>query len=190
MGDDGTRRLWNRKYEDGLPSLTKPDPFFVSAYAQFVAPAFPDAGTALDLAGGLGRHALWLASRRWRVSVVDVSEVALGELARVAARRMVAVRLVAGDAAEFRFDPDSFDLIVLFYHFDRTLFPKLIQALRPGGLVVCKLAARWAGGRRGDDDAAPLRRGEFPALVPGLDVLRHAERPVRGRGVVEFVGRK
>lgn len=143
MGDEDGRAEWDRKYGQGLPSLTKPDPFFVSAYARFVAPAFPDAGTALDLAGGLGRHALWLAGRNWRVTVVDVSEVALGELAREAARRKVAVQRHAGDAAAFPFYPGGYDLMVLFYHSDKTLFAKMVAALRPGGLVLCKLAVRW-----------------------------------------------
>ncbi len=36
----------------------------------------------------------------------------------------------------------------------------------------------------------PLHRNELPSLVLELDVLHHPERPVRDRGVVEFVGRK
>ena len=43
-----------------------------------------NAGVALDLACGLGRHALWLASRQWRVSGVDLSDVAIGKLSRAA----------------------------------------------------------------------------------------------------------
>ena len=77
MGDTDNRALWDRKYEEGLPSLTKPDPYFVSAYERLVDRSFPNAGMALDLAAGLGRHALWLADRGWRVSAVDVSEVAI-----------------------------------------------------------------------------------------------------------------
>src|SRR5207302_9542298 len=63
------RARWDIKYEQGLPSLTEPDPFFISAYERFVSPSLAKPGVALDLAGGLGRHALWLASRNWRVTV-------------------------------------------------------------------------------------------------------------------------
>jgi hypothetical protein len=76
--EDTDRALWDRKYEEGLPSLTKPDPFFILAYERLVDRSFPNAGMALDLAAGLGRHALWLADRGWQVSAVDVSEVAIG----------------------------------------------------------------------------------------------------------------
>lgn len=76
MPFDRWRSHWDIKYEQGLPSLEKPDPFYLSAFARFVADRFPKGGTALDLAGGIGRHALWLAKRNWRVTVVDISEVA------------------------------------------------------------------------------------------------------------------
>jgi len=48
MEDIDNRALWDRKYEEGLPSLTKPDPFFVSAYERLVDRSFPNAGMALD----------------------------------------------------------------------------------------------------------------------------------------------
>jgi hypothetical protein len=69
------RSHWDPKYQEEMASLTKPDPFFLSAYKQFVEDSFPNARAVLGLAGGLGRHALWLASRGWGVSVVDISEV-------------------------------------------------------------------------------------------------------------------
>jgi hypothetical protein len=58
MNDTDNRALWDRKFEEGLPSLTKPDPYFVSIYEGLVNESFPNAGRALDLAAGLGRHAL------------------------------------------------------------------------------------------------------------------------------------
>ena len=190
MGDEDKRRFWDQKFEQGLPSLTKPDPFFTSAYAKFARPAFPKAGVALDLAGGLGRHALWLAKRGWRVRVVDISEVALGKLGRASARLSLDVQLVVRDAADFEFGLGRYDLILLFYHPDRGLLPKIAPALRPDGLAICKLGISW--GRAAADGAAdrPLARNELPTLLTGLKVLHHSERPLRDRGVVERVGRK
>ncbi len=184
------RALWDSKYEQGLPSLTEPDPFFISAYERFVNPSLPKPGVALDLAGGLGRHALWLASRGWQVTVVDVSDVAIGKLSQAALELNVNVDLFAGDAAEYKLEPAQFDLIVLFYHLDRSLFPRIVSALKPGGLLICKMSLRWDSGERLTTSTNPLQRNELPSLVPELHVLHHEERPVRDRGVVEFVGRK
>ena len=131
------------KYAEGLPSLTRPDPFFLSTYERFVSPRFPGAGTGLDLAGGLGRHALWLAARKWKMSLVDVSEVAIGKLRDEARRLNLGLDLFVADAAEYDFRRARYDVIVLFYHFDRSLFPKVVSALNPGGLFICKMAVQW-----------------------------------------------
>ena len=185
------RARWDIKYEQGLPSLTEPDPFFISAYERFVTTSLPKPGKALDLAGGLGRHALWLASRSWQVTVVEISDVAIGKLSQAALELNVNVDLFAGDAAEYKLEPAHFDLIVLFYHLDRSLFPKIVSALKPGGMLISKMSLRWdSGASLTTASINPLHRNELPSLVPELDVLHHQERPVRDRGVVEFVGRK
>jgi SAM-dependent methyltransferase len=191
MSGDERKACWDLKYEEGLPSLTEPDPFFISACGQFVAPSFPRAGVALDLASGLGRHALWLASRSWQVTVVDLSDVAIGKLRQSALEVGVKVDLFVGDAAKFKFESARFDLIVLFYHLDRSLFPKIVSALKPGGLLISKMSLRWNSGEKLTTVSTdPLNRAELPFLVPELEVLYHLERPLRDRGVVEFVGRK
>jgi SAM-dependent methyltransferase len=191
MVETDKRRLWDRKYNDGLPSLTTPDPYFISAYERIVNQWFPNAGRALDLAAGLGRHALWLAEKEWKVNAVDISGVALGDLRQAASQRKVNINLFAMDVAEYTFEPACFDLIVLFYHLDRRLFPKIVSALNPGGLFICKIAVRW----RSENDVAPtdftpLDRNELLSLVPDLQIVEHHERPVRDRGVVEFAGKK
>ena len=132
-----------------------------------------------------------MANRSWRVCGVDLSEVAIGKLNQAAHKLNVNLDLLVGDASEYKFRPARFDLIVLFYHADRNLFPKIVSALNPRGLLICKLSLRWDTDTRvtafGTD---PLNRNELPSLFPRLHVLHHRERQVRDRGVVEFVGRK
>jgi SAM-dependent methyltransferase len=191
MNSEESRARWDLKYEQGLPSLTEPDPFFVSACEQFVCPLFPNAGMALDLAGGLGRHALWLASRSWQVTVVDLSDVAIRKLSHAALEQNLKLELLVADASDYNFEPSRFDLIVLFYHLDRHLFPKMVSALKPGGLLICKMSLRWnSNGESTRATTHPLERNELPSLLPELHVLSHQERPIRDRGVVELVGTK
>jgi len=113
MSDTDSRALWDRKYEEGLPSLTTPDPYFVSAYERLVDRSFPNAGIALDLAAGLGRHALWLADRGWQVSAVDISEVAMGKLSQAACQFDHKINLDIIDVAKYEFGSARFDLILL-----------------------------------------------------------------------------
>ena len=138
--DNGKGAVWDVKYRAGLPSLTKPDPFFLSAYERFVRRRFPDGGTGLDLAGGLGRHALWMAGRNWRMSVVDVSKVAITQLRHQAGQLNTKLNLFALDAADFEFEDTRYDVIILFYHLDRSLFSKIVSSLSPGGIFICKMA--------------------------------------------------
>jgi hypothetical protein len=63
--------------------------------------------------------------RRW-----TVSPVAIGRLGQTAHERNVIVDLFAIGAEAYAFERASFDLIVLFYHFDRRLFPRLFSAGR------------------------------------------------------------
>jgi SAM-dependent methyltransferase len=189
MTPDEQRSHWDLKYEQGLPSLEKPDPFFVSAFEEFVADQFPNGGAALDLAGGIGRHALWLAKKNWDVTVVDISEVAIRRLRERARELDLSLNLFALDAEEYFFEVAKFDLIVVFYHFDRDICAKLLSALRPRGFVVCKSSLIWDS-YDGPVPANlwPLAKREVLALFPSLQVKVHQERPVRDRGVVEYVG--
>jgi SAM-dependent methyltransferase len=191
MKNEEQQAHWDQKYQQEMTSLTKPDPFFLLGYKQFVEDLFPNAGVVLDLAGGLGRHALWLASKGWQVSVVDISEVAINRLSRTALQLNLSLDLFALAATEFGFEPEQFDLIVLFYHLDRNLCERIVSALKPGGVLICKTSLRWDF----DETSTPtgtdsLQRNEILSLVPELSVMYHKERPVRDRGVVEYVGRK
>jgi SAM-dependent methyltransferase len=73
-------------------------------------------GTALDLGCGSGANAIWLASRKWRVTGVDVSGVALERAAEHAARAGVAARLRWEQAdLEQWTTSETFDLVTAFF---------------------------------------------------------------------------
>jgi hypothetical protein len=72
-----------------------------------VSDSYPKAGAALDLAGGIGRHALWLADKRWQMSTVDISEVAITRLSQEALQLNLALDLFALDATVYKFERPS-----------------------------------------------------------------------------------
>lgn len=85
---------------------------------QFLPPAVAGlpVGTALDLACGEGRNAVWLATQGWVTTGVDFSEVGLDKAAQLAAANGVAdrTRWICADATTWT--PDAtFDLVVVFY---------------------------------------------------------------------------
>ncbi len=70
-------------------------------------------GRALDLGAGEGRNSLWLAAGGWRVTAVDLSDVALTRLVGEATERGLDVTTVVADMNEFLGRGVQFDLVVL-----------------------------------------------------------------------------
>jgi hypothetical protein len=55
----------------------------------------------------------------------------------------LALDLFALDAKEYPLKPAYFDLIVMFYHFDRDICPKVLSTLKTGGILICKSSLSW-----------------------------------------------
>ena len=70
---------WVRKYDTDAYVYTKDVNQFVVEFAEPLAP-----GTAIDVAGGEGRNAVWLAEQGWQVEVIDFAPNALEKARRLA----------------------------------------------------------------------------------------------------------
>ena len=172
--------LWDDRFNQGLPSLAIPDPFFITMYERQISKLYPSGGKSLDLAAGLGRHTLYLADHQWETTAVDISAVAMDKLKVTNGN----VHTHIMDVSDYLLESESFDLIILYYHFDRGLFPEIFKALKPGGLFICKLAVTYSA------NELPLQKDELLSLVKDFELISYTERPVRDRGVVEYLGKK
>jgi len=97
-------RFWDEHYRLPRPGRVNP------VLAEIAADLAP--GTALDLGCGAGGDALWLASRGWQVTAVDISANAVRRLAEHAQGLTLQARRV--DLAE-DFPEGSFDLVSAQY---------------------------------------------------------------------------
>jgi SAM-dependent methyltransferase len=154
---------------------------------QFVAAELADLppGTAVDLAAGEGRNAIWLASRGWSATAVDFSQVALDKGARLA--EGLDVTWVRADATTWQPD-EPVDLVVVAYlqvpaEDRRRAVRGAVTMLRPGGtmLLVAHDSTNIAEGTGGPQDPAVLMTAEaVVADLAGLDVeVVRAERVAR-----------
>lgn len=101
---------WDERY-GRVPSLWGDQPnVFLEAAAGELEP-----GTALDLACGEGRNALWLARRGWSVRAVDFSRLATDRGRAVAMREALDVSFEVQDVLEWMPPARSFDLVVIVY---------------------------------------------------------------------------
>ena len=186
------RQDWNRRYREGEHASFEPDPFLLSAYEDFIQPLFPKAGTALDIAGGMGRHAIWLAERRWKVTVVDISEVAFKKSKQKADERDVKINFLVRDLRSFDPGEEKYDLVLVFFYLQRDLYPAVVKALKPGGLLVYKTYTEEHKTRHARTVRHPeyyLQPNELLHTFLRLDVLHYRET-VQEKGLAELVARK
>lgn len=117
---------WNARYlADPRPG--EPEPFVVE-WTSTRAP-----GKALDVAGGLGRHALWLAERGWKVTALDGAEAGIETLR---GRTNIEARVVDLEADGFALDGGPYDLVVNTFFLHRPLFAEFHRSMALGGLLL------------------------------------------------------
>ena len=153
----------------------------------------PRSGDALDVACGRGRHALWLAERGLIVHAVDRSAEAIADLRRVSSHRALDIRpsVVDLETGAPQLPERAFDLVVVFNYLHRPLFPTLVAAVRPGGLLIYETftRAQAARGKPTNPDFL-LKPGELLELVEPLAVLASREGDFDGRMVASVVARR
>lgn len=168
-GDE--RERWDATYRERGPIARAP-----SAVLTALSPWLPVRGRALDVGGGDGRHASWLAERGLDVTIVDVSPVGLAHARALAA---TAGRDVATVAADLDVDPlpaGPWDVIVQFHYLNRALFPAYRDALAPGGVLVAVHPTRRNLERHPRPSARFLvGEGELAGLADGLVVVHATE---------------
>lgn len=213
--EDNEKTLWDRKYRERSHASLEPDPFLVSAYSEFIAGSSP--GSALDVAGGAGRHTVWLAERGWKVKLVDVSEVGI-ELARknieahlhdpitklphlsrlprrAADHQLRSPSMITAEVQDLRVNHDlgneRYDLVLVFFYLQPSLFPALISALKPGGFLAYKTYTveqqRFAGGP--SHPMHLLKPNELLHAFASLRILYYRET-IHQRGLAELVALK
>ncbi|MGA2410036.1 MAG: class I SAM-dependent methyltransferase, partial [Candidatus Binataceae bacterium] len=123
------RGHWDDRNREGTPGPPEP------SVAEML-PLLPK-GLALDIGAGLGRNAIALAEAGLRVIAADYSVSAAQALHRLARERGLAIVPVLADIeVSFPLKPGSFDLVVNVNFLNRALVPHLIEALRPGGILL------------------------------------------------------
>ncbi len=137
----------------------------------------PRAGRALDVAGGSGRHAVWLAQRGLDVTLVDVSPVGVDLAQRRAAFAGVTINTIVADLETEPLPAGPWDLIVDINYLDRALFDAFARELAPGGwLVFCQPTITNLERHPRPDAPFLLQPDEARTLVAGLDLVSYDER--------------
>ena len=181
--DDKER--WNLKYRgDGV--LTEPSGFLLE-----MRHLLPRQGQALDVAGGTGRNAIVLARRGLDTTIADVSDVALRRAADDGARAGVRLSTVEIDLEKDPLPEGPWDVVLVFHYLYRLLFPDIVRALAPAGVLVAALATTRNRERNEKPPMAYLLdEGELVSLIGNLGVIHYEESWRDDRHEARLVARR
>jgi tellurite methyltransferase len=164
-------------------------------------------GTALDLASGEGRNAVFLAQQGYQVFAVERSRVGLEKTEALARECGVGCHwaaqlipphkhdaqllLVHADLESFALPSEHFDVVLCFKYLQRPLLPFLHRALRRRGMLVYETHTleqlKFASGPRSPEFL--LQRGELRAAFSAMEILFYSEL-CAGKGMASLLARK
>jgi SAM-dependent methyltransferase len=184
------RHGWDERYGKSERTFPLEPNRLVAAEVDGLGP-----GTALDIATGEGRHAVWLASLGWHVVAVDFSPVGVRR-AQARARAEDGgpgnIAFAVADVHRLRLPPARFDLVLASFFHPRpperaALYRAMASTLIPGGtlLLVSYDKANLTQGSGGPQDPELLI--DPPAFAAelegfGLSVVRADTVPLRVAG--------
>lgn len=153
---------WNERYEGSQLVWSAAPNIWVRQLTADLQP-----GTALDIAAGEGRNALWLAARGWHTTAADFSTVALQRARSLAKQQLggdsVRVVTLEADVATWVPQERSYDLVLVVYlqipeRVRRPIMRAAAEAVAPGGtlLVVGHDLENLTSGYGGPQDPAVL----------------------------------
>jgi SAM-dependent methyltransferase len=147
-----------------------------SPWLQRWAHLLPAGGRVLDLACGSGRHLRWLAGRGWRVTGIDRDAGALAasrDLAEAGRAELIQADVEGGP---WPCEGRQFDAVLVTHYLWRPLWPQLLAALAPGGVLVYETFAD--GNQTVGKPSRPdflLQPGELLARCAGLRIVAYED---------------
>lgn len=175
---------WNARYAYANKDLPQPANVLIKG-DEFL----PQSGAALDLACGRGGNAFYLAQRGLSVTAWDISSTAIDWMIdyQRQLRQSIQFRPEVRNVIAKPPEPNTFDVIVVSRFLDRPLCSKLVDALKPDGMLFYQT---FTAGLSNTDYL--LRPNELLELFEKLKPCYTFESPVdeQGRSEAFFVGRK
>jgi SAM-dependent methyltransferase len=145
-----------------------------SLWIQRFADTMESGGNVLDLACGSGRHSIFLLARGHNVTACDINLSGVTDLRETAGLELVEADL---ENAPWPFAGRHFAAIIVTNYLHRPLFPHILTALAPGGILLYETFA--AGNERFGRPRNPdylLRRGELlSGVLAGLTILAYED---------------
>lgn len=169
-------KKWNEAYQEA--DIASAEPAVVLRENTHL---LPRKGNALDLACGRAGNAIYLAKQGFDVDAVDFSPVVLESVEQFARQQNLSISCHCKDIESQGLVDKKYDVVIVSYFLNRDLFPQIIAALKPKGLLFYET---WS--QQKIDDSGPsnplfrLQQGELLRLSKPLNPLFYREEGWHG----------
>jgi SAM-dependent methyltransferase len=158
---------WDQRWKERQERPLQADSWLLK-----MLPLLPETGTALDIACGRGRNAVYLQQHGWQVTAVDSSTEALQQL-----------QAACPEVTTLHHDLDQplalnlhYALVVQFFFLNRRQLPHFMQRVRPGGVMMIRTFSDAGNfGSKGGNPDHRLQPGELLEFFSGWEILCHEE---------------
>ncbi len=162
---------WDERHRRERFGGDRPSPFLLSLQTRL-----PREGRVLDVGGGAGRNGILLARRGLRVTVADLSRVALERAHELARRAGTEIDTLRIDLEREPFPAGPWAVVLNINFLTRAIFPRYRAELAPGGmLIVSQPTVRNLERHPRPPRPFLLEPNEILELCRGLEIEHHRE---------------
>lgn len=185
---------WNERYLKGEFGYRDPDAFVMDAHRNYLMPLLAKGGAGLDLAGGAGHHAIWLAQQGWQMTLADFSDAALAMAKQHADAASITLEVVSGAAQHvvqsLVQQNRTFSFVLVSFFLERALLPLLPLLLQPKGLLLYRTYTVdnvLLGNPRGPHNPEYLAQPQELLKTYSAMRILHYNETVAVKGVAELI---
>ncbi|WP_102348608.1 class I SAM-dependent methyltransferase [Bacillus sp. Marseille-P3661] len=183
------RKKWNNKYRERITNHEQPA---ANERLKTISP-YLTGGDALDVACGLGVNSTFLAKLDFRVDALDISDVAIDYLKKLADKEKLTIypRLCdLTDLNNLHLKEKSYDLVVITYYLDRNLLQYIKTVIKDNGYFFMETFYKSPlQEKEGISNQFKLQPGELLSLYKEMQILYYEENEHEGRQTI-FVRKK
>lgn len=179
--------IWEERYSRPGRKRHLPDSLLLEHWKDLVGPR------VLDVACGEGRNSIFLAEKGFEVIGVDRSPTAIKKAQMWAQETGVCAEFICEDLERLVLPKVPYDSIVVTRYWQPNLCALLIEALRPGGIILYETyTTRYLNYRSESTRSHLLKSGELRKAFERLDILHYAEvdKPSTREYCAQLVGRR
>lgn len=144
---------------------------------------------ALDLACGMGRNAIFLASKGFSVDALDNSKVAISHLSATKG-----INATLQDLSTYAIPPSAYGLICKSHFLQRELFLGIIDGLVKNGVFIFETFLKDSSIENPVSERFLLQEGEVEQIFSPLEILFLQKERIEHRGrsatVLQMVAKK